>query len=513
MGLIKKEILVKETSTMEFLSIIKGSVSIVNNFQNSASNKKLDGGYNDFFFADIMDVRNKNVYRVYSDACETGYNLKRTGGYIYYVLIDNENSENNTDTGTLPKEDDVMDQELDNAHDDDEIILEYDSFLAHYPLDDFESFDRPTIPLSDFGGKTELELQEIYGEEYTESNVAYFITISSPFEIERAIPIYKTDTVEYELIPNDVAGSANFNHVEKNAYIAKSNGVKTVDDIPIITVYYINNSISNTLFSNNGNSGIYYIKVNGEYLCNFTKQEKIDKPSLKRRFLRTTLFIGKVSGNTVFNDKAGIFPSGGPTSAGVINETILASTIFLKDNLAGKIAFKVPTIPLNRSNFEGSAKYSLLSNGHPYNFIYNAVNFGGTYRSMTGSALLVGDSLDAVIEKLNSMGIPLFDDLEIYDVDITKLDKTMLIPPLLEKYCKVAIDKNYVNTSKQRMILSHINNKTLHLAIDMSNTLFTKVYVIGEVEKAGISDFKITKLYDKGKLIRNFALNVIGANS
>ena len=90
MGLFKKEIVIRPNSPMTYAEAMVGARSVVNNFQNKAVNKKENGSFIDFFFADMFDARNGNLYRVFSDACATEYSMTPDGnGLINFDIIDN----------------------------------------------------------------------------------------------------------------------------------------------------------------------------------------------------------------------------------------------------------------------------------------------------------------------------------------------------------------------------------------------------------------------------------------
>jgi len=88
MGLYKKEVLVKPTSTVT----VQGAKDFTKNwlndtFQNAASNKDADGNYIDYFFGDVFDSRTGNIYRVFSDACADKYSMTELN---FDILITSE---------------------------------------------------------------------------------------------------------------------------------------------------------------------------------------------------------------------------------------------------------------------------------------------------------------------------------------------------------------------------------------------------------------------------------------
>jgi hypothetical protein len=86
-GLYKKEVLIRPVSTIT----VQGAKDFAKNwlkdtFQDVDSNKDADGNYIDFFFADIFDARNGNIYRVYSEACDEKYSM---GGALEFEILNN----------------------------------------------------------------------------------------------------------------------------------------------------------------------------------------------------------------------------------------------------------------------------------------------------------------------------------------------------------------------------------------------------------------------------------------
>lgn len=301
MGLIKKEILVKETSVMTLEDIILNATKVVNSFQNSGTNKKQDGSFIDYFFVDVLDSRNKNLYRVYSSACEIMYGLqKQDNGYIYYTLIDNENTNNNTDAGTLPGGDgdngNPSGDVEDGVYEDDyPIELEYTHFSKSDIPWSFESFERPVLVESEFATKTVTELQEIYGAEYEENNIAYYINVGkNSYENNRYLPIYKTDAVEFVNIPIGVPGGEK---IDTNSLFTLSASVSSpevkVNNISQYKLTYgTNNGVTisglnllrTILFGPDVYKHRCLIKINGKFLCNYITSE--EKPTRTRKLVQ-----------------------------------------------------------------------------------------------------------------------------------------------------------------------------------------------------------------------------------
>jgi len=86
-GLYKKEVLIRPVSTIT----VQGAKDFAKNwlrdtFQDVDTNKDADGNYIDFFFADIFDARDGNIYRVYSEACDKKYDM---GGSLEFEILNN----------------------------------------------------------------------------------------------------------------------------------------------------------------------------------------------------------------------------------------------------------------------------------------------------------------------------------------------------------------------------------------------------------------------------------------
>ena len=90
MALYKKEVVVRPNSSATYEQAIAAARGFVNGFQNAASNSNGSGGFVDFFFADLFDSRDGNVYRVFSDACATEYSMPtEADGLIKYDIVNN----------------------------------------------------------------------------------------------------------------------------------------------------------------------------------------------------------------------------------------------------------------------------------------------------------------------------------------------------------------------------------------------------------------------------------------
>lgn len=318
MGLIKKEILVKETSVMTLEDIMSSATKVANSFQNSSINKKQDGSFIDYFFVDVLDSRNKNLYRVYSSACEIMYGLhKQDNGYIFYTLIDNENTNNNTDAVTLPggngdngnpSSGDVED----GVYEDDyPIELEYTHFSKSVIPWSFESFERPILVDTEFTTKTVTELQEIYGAEYKEDNIVYYINVGrNTYEKNRYLPIYKTDTVEFVNIPIGVPGGEK---IDTNSLFTLSASVSSpevkVNNISQFKLNYGTNNgtavsglnvLRTILFGPDAYKHRCLIKINGKFLCNYNTSE--EKPTRTRKLVQVISDKAANYNTTAFNN-------------------------------------------------------------------------------------------------------------------------------------------------------------------------------------------------------------------
>lgn len=85
-GLYKKEVLIREVSTVSVQAAKDWTKNWMDNtFQNVDSNKDGNGNFIDYFFADIFDARDGNIYRVYTDACISKYSMSTTD----FSIIDN----------------------------------------------------------------------------------------------------------------------------------------------------------------------------------------------------------------------------------------------------------------------------------------------------------------------------------------------------------------------------------------------------------------------------------------
>ena len=122
-SLFKKEVIIRENSTITVKDAITWTKNWLNKFQDKDTNKDSNGNYINYFFADTFDSRTGNLYRVFTDASKKKFNMKNT---VFELLITSNfipssNISNNIDLG---KDEDflitrsgvrnVMDNALDN---------------------------------------------------------------------------------------------------------------------------------------------------------------------------------------------------------------------------------------------------------------------------------------------------------------------------------------------------------------------------------------------------------------
>lgn len=85
-SLYKKEVLIRQNSTISVQGAKDWTINWLNtHFQEVDSNKDENGNYINYFFADIFDSRDGNIYRVYTDACKSYYNMITTE----FTILDN----------------------------------------------------------------------------------------------------------------------------------------------------------------------------------------------------------------------------------------------------------------------------------------------------------------------------------------------------------------------------------------------------------------------------------------
>ena len=100
MGLVKKETIIKPTSSMTLDAVKTATRTMINSYQNGTTNKNTNGTFKDFFFMDIYDSRDGSLYRIYADACETEYGLPKVNGVIFYVVVDKSGTSEESGSGT-----------------------------------------------------------------------------------------------------------------------------------------------------------------------------------------------------------------------------------------------------------------------------------------------------------------------------------------------------------------------------------------------------------------------------
>jgi hypothetical protein len=78
MALKKKEVLLRPTSPLTIEEAIAWTRNWVNSLQEADENKDEYGHYIDYFFADLFDGKTGDLYRIFSDACKTRYDMTET---------------------------------------------------------------------------------------------------------------------------------------------------------------------------------------------------------------------------------------------------------------------------------------------------------------------------------------------------------------------------------------------------------------------------------------------------
>ena len=96
MALYKKEVLVRPNSTISETDALKWTQNWLNQFQDADENKDEDGNYINYFFGDVFFAKNKKIWRVFSDACETKYSMQKDPNLnmIAFTILDAQNLEN-----------------------------------------------------------------------------------------------------------------------------------------------------------------------------------------------------------------------------------------------------------------------------------------------------------------------------------------------------------------------------------------------------------------------------------
>lgn len=97
-GLYKKEVLIREVSSISVQGAKTWTINwITNTFQEATRNTTIQYdeagdpiypdqyGYIDYYFADVFDSRDGNIYRVFSTACAAKYDMTN----LEYAILDN----------------------------------------------------------------------------------------------------------------------------------------------------------------------------------------------------------------------------------------------------------------------------------------------------------------------------------------------------------------------------------------------------------------------------------------
>jgi hypothetical protein len=77
-ALWKKEVVIRQNSTVTVAGGQNWTKNWLNSFQDDSSNIDQNGEYIDFFFADLFDSRTGNLYRIFTDAAGTRFNMTDT---------------------------------------------------------------------------------------------------------------------------------------------------------------------------------------------------------------------------------------------------------------------------------------------------------------------------------------------------------------------------------------------------------------------------------------------------
>lgn len=489
MALLKKEIIIKTTSIMTLSQVKVACRGIVNSFQTAITNKKTDGTFIDYFFADIYDARDGNVYRIFSDSCESMYSLNKIDGYLFYTLIDKVNSGTVTPPETLPggttgdNGNTTGDIEDTNYEDDYPIELEWTHFSKEVISWSFESFNRPILLETDFTTKTVEQLQEIYGAEYNEANIAYYIKVgNNTFENNRYVPIYKTDVVEFENIPVGVPGGEKIDTM--SLFSVSTANVSPEVKINDIVQQKLNVGTTNTtlisglnlyrtiIFGPNAYKNNCFIKINGAYLANYSSSE--EKPTRKRRLV------------TVVSDLASNYTANTFNKVGVVPYAS-SYTVTLLDGLFGIRTFYKLHNTVQATG--GKMGYFLTTSLFIPEIFFNATNSKKLkikyfrYLNNLNDIVPVDTIKDIVVPYLNINVPDWMDTFAINDTD--NINYETLNNELINLYLKHKTNLS-LNTTTQSMILLDINSKVLYAAV--TDTIDpTKIVIYGKYSRV-VSD-------------------------
>ena len=489
MALLKKEIIIKTTSVMTLSQIKVACRGIVNSFQTANTNKKPEGTFIDYFFADIYDARDGNLYRIFSDSCESTYALIKTDGYLFYTLIDKANSGPVTPPETLPggtngdNGNTTGDIENTNYEDEYPIELEWSHFSKEVISWSFESFNRPILLETDFTTKTVEQLQEIYGADYNEANIAYYIKVgNNTFENNRYVPVYKTDVVEFENIPAGVPGGEKIDTMPLfNVCTANVSPEVKINDIiqqklsagttsaALIAGLNLQRTI---IFGPDAYKNNCFIKINGAYLSNYTSSE--EKPTRKRRLV------------TVLSDLAGSYTTATFNKVGVVPYAA-SYTITLVDGL-----FKVGALYKLHNTAQasgGKMGYFLTTSLFIPEIFFNATNSKKLkikyYRYLNNLYDIVPvDTIKNIVVPYLNINVP--DWIDMFAInDTDNINYETLNNELINLYLKHKTNLS-LNTTTPSMILLDINSKVLYAAVtDTLDT--TKIYIYGKYSRV-VSD-------------------------
>lgn len=489
MALLKKEIIIKTTSVMTLSQIKVACRGIVNSFQTAITNKKTEGTFIDYFFADIYDARDGNVYRIFSDNCESMYSLIKTDGYLFYTLIDKVNSGTVTPPETLPggatgdNGNTTGDIEDTDYEDDYPIELEWTHFSKEAVSWSFESFNRPILLETDFTTKTVEQLQEIYGVDYNEANIAYYIKVGdNTFENNRYVPIYKTDVVEFENIPVGVPGGEKIDTmILFNVSTANVSPELKINDI---VQQKLNTGTTNAalisglniyrtiIFGPNAYKNNCFIKINGAYLSNYSSSE--EKSTRKRRLVTAVSGLANNYTMGTFN-KVGVIPYASPFTNTLVDGSFRTNALYGLHNTVkttgGKMGCFIGTnlfIPEIFFNATSSKKLKIKY----FRYLNNLLD------------IVPVDTIKDVIVPYLNINVPdWMDTFAINDTD--NINYETLNNELINLYLKHKINIS-LNTTTPSMVLLDINSKVLYAAV--TDTLDpTKVVIYGKYSRV-VSD-------------------------
>ena len=484
MALLKKEIIIKPTSVMTLSQIKLAVKGIANGYQTAPTNKKTDGSFIDYFFADIYDARDGNVYRIFSDACETMYGLVKVDNYLFYTLIDKANEANNTPAETLPGGTNgengttTGNVEDSNYEADYPIELEWSHFCKEPISWSFDSFDRPVLLETDFTTKTVEQLQEIYGTEYTEANIMYYIKVgTNTYENSRYVPVYKTDVVEFDAIPIGVPGGEKIdtNQLFKNSAVAVTPEVKINNIVQYgLTVNTTNaagisglNLVRNILFGGSTFKYKSFIKINAKYLCNYRSSE--EKASRQRRLVYVTNASTTSFSAATFNN-VGVIAYASSYTGTLISGMFALSMLYKLHNTAqatgGKMgAYMSASTFASEQTFNVAQEKNLKIKFYKHPVLVQLTDFINV------------DIIKNIVLPYLNLNVPNW--VDIFSInDIENIDFNVLNSELVNLYIKHKYNITVLTTTYSFLLID-IESKVLYLAV--ADTVdANKIFIYGK---------------------------------